>query len=626
MAVFRQIPILRVLLPYCLGLLISLLSGIGFSGKAWLFAAALLWLVSALAYFIHSRTNAPPVPGVIFVFSLSLCIFLCGISTAGLARPEDPGFPVKSELLVFGRVENEPVESGRSRVCYLKMEGLIFDDTLIREKSRLRVYLDTLMMQDLPQRGEWWYMQGSLYSIQNSATPGGPDYRAVFGRKDCWYRFYVSGKKGALYKRVEGAKALSAAAISARISGQWKGNAGDIALLKAVCFGDRAALPSHLKEAYTAAGGMHLLAVSGLHVGLIWWVLQHATNWMISLFRKEIYRGILVLSLLWGYAFLTGLSSSVFRSVCMFSLFSTARMMGRSLASMNVLLVSALILLALKPVRLFDVGFQLSYLAMIGILLLYQVIRSRIVVKGSLRKWLADGVVLSLSAQLATAPLVIYYFHQLPLYSVLTSLVSIPLLSLLIVLFVLSSPFLLLGIDPILPGWLMMKIAGLMNLVMKLVAELPVSLLGGLKLEPWTVVALLILLFLIQQLLQEYTVRRVVLCLGLSCFLLFAYSFKRLAFDSSSDLSVADFRGATVISVREGREIDHFVWRGDSAANSYMHAYLQGYGGRKVSTCFVEPVDGEPCAGKVAIAIPVDHGLWFLGNDGNSMLFRCQNP
>ena len=320
--------------------------------------------------------------------------------------------------------------------------------------------------------------------------------------------------------------------------------------MKAVCLGDRSSLTDDMRQAYAAAGGMHLLAVSGLHVGLIWWVLQYMTGWMSLILRKEIQRTVLVVGLLWFYAFMTGFSSSVCRSVTMFSFFSASRMMGERAQPLNVILVSAFLLVLLEPVRLTDVGFQLSYTAIIGIITLHPLALRKVRVKNRVLRWVWEATSVSLAAQVSTAPLVIYYFHQLPIYSLITSLIAIPLLSLLIAIFVCSVPFVSVGIMENISSFLLVELARLMNRSMEHLSSMPGAVLDGLQLD--RISLLFWILGLLMGMIALHGRRRIpYLLLFLISSSLVWNSYSALKRRSSSELLIAHFRGASMVSIRE---------------------------------------------------------------------------
>lgn len=194
-----------------------------------------------------------------------------------------------------------------------------------------------------------------------------------------------------------------------------------VGIAKALVLGDRDHLDSEAVNAFGKSGAMHVLAVSGLHVGLILALLIY----VLSLFPKWISKyqaTIIALIIIWLYALLTGFSPSVFRAVVMFSLLTLAKLTGKNYNSLNVLMISVIILLLFNPLLLFDLGFQLSYLAMLGILLLYKPIFSFWYISHAQLRKIWEGTAIGLAAQVFTLPLTLYCFHQFPNYFLVTNI------------------------------------------------------------------------------------------------------------------------------------------------------------------------------------------------------------
>jgi len=194
-----------------------------------------------------------------------------------------------------------------------------------------------------------------------------------------------------------------------------------LALAQAILLGDRSLLSQDTVSSFGATGAMHVLAVSGMHIGIISQLLL----FILQGFGKVISRRtglLLVLLFLWFYALTSGFSPSVVRSVFMFSLLLLAQMTGRRYSSINILFFSAFVLILINPMVFFDVGFQLSYLAMLGIFSIYPIIQNWLNFKNKIMHYFWQGTAVCLSAQCLTVPLCIYYFHQFPNYFMIANL------------------------------------------------------------------------------------------------------------------------------------------------------------------------------------------------------------
>ncbi|WP_232834928.1 ComEC/Rec2 family competence protein [Pleomorphovibrio marinus] len=197
-------------------------------------------------------------------------------------------------------------------------------------------------------------------------------------------------------------------------------------IAQALLLGQKEGMDMELREAYSTAGAMHILAVSGLHVGIIYgFFLLFFKPHKLSLSKRVPYL-LLIISGIWFYALLTGMSPSVLRSATMFTFISLAQMRSRSPSIFNPLALSALVLLLYDPFLIYAVGFQLSYAALSGILIFQPFILNLWNPKGRVMDYIWQITSVSIAAQLATFPISSYYFHVFPTYFMLANLVAIP--------------------------------------------------------------------------------------------------------------------------------------------------------------------------------------------------------
>ena len=195
----------------------------------------------------------------------------------------------------------------------------------------------------------------------------------------------------------------------------------NLAIAKAIVLGDKSMLDTEIKNSFSATGAMHVLAVSGLHIGLILQILMELAKFFSRFIsRKTAVFSILIL--LWIYSILTGFSPSVIRSIFMFSVLVLSEFYGKKQNNMNSLFFSAFVLLLFEPMFLYDIGFQLSYLAMVGIYTLYKPIEKWYQPKNKILKYFWQGTAVGFAAQFMTVPLTLYYFHQFPNYFAIANL------------------------------------------------------------------------------------------------------------------------------------------------------------------------------------------------------------
>jgi competence protein ComEC len=580
----RRAPVVRALVPFTAGSLAGYLGHPAPGQDGWalpclvLFLA--LWLVQLLFYFIYLWV--PRVQAGLFSIISAGLFFLTGFGTGAADRPVDPGLPEGERIVVSGLVLEEPVERSGKEVFTMGLRVLGTMDTAYPVRTVVKVYLEMPPGSLPPAAGETWRLCGRPAAILGSGNPGEPGYPAMMHRKGCWYRLYCDTLPG-LNVKMAGIpeRRLNAARIRGAVSGMWEGPPEAVSILKAVCLGDRSGLNEEMRQDYARAGGMHLLAVSGLHVGLIWWVLHRGLFFMARLLRREVYRALPVTLLIWFYAYVTGFSSSVCRSVTMFTFFSAARLTGHRGHPVNAILVSAFLLVAVHPGRILDVGFQLSYSAILAIVTLQPVLKSLVRVNNPVLKYLWEGACVSIAAQAGTLPLVILYFHQAPLYALFTNLLAIPLLSCIIALFVASVPLAAAGIGTGPVSRLLVFLGGMMNRVMETISSIPGSVVGNLFPDP-----LCLLLFMVAIFLGILIVNRrgrlpaYLLMLAVSLILLRSAQVRDHRVHSSQ-LVVGHFSGGTMVTLRQGLQVDHYIWCGDPEQVAYMDRYIESAWGNR---------------------------------------------
>lgn len=217
-------------------------------------------------------------------------------------------------------------------------------------------------------------------------------------------------------------------------------------LVIALSLGDKSKLSIEKRNQFANAGAMHVLAVSGMHVGILLAFLQWIFFQFKPLRKRNLYL-YFALILIWSFAFLTGMSASVARAVTMFSIMAIGQLMGRKFFSVQAIFSSALFLLIFNPLYLFDLGFQLSYLAVLGIAFFFGPINNLFYSSYKIINFFWKGTAIGIAAQIGTLPLTLYYFNQFPNYFFLTNigllvLASVALIGVVVLFIVHAIPYL----------------------------------------------------------------------------------------------------------------------------------------------------------------------------------------
>jgi competence protein ComEC len=207
---------------------------------------------------------------------------------------------------------------------------------------------------------------------------------------------------------------------------------GELAIITALILGQQQEISKDVLRDYQYAGAVHILSVSGLHVGFILLFITFILKPLPNNRRGNLIRILITLSSLWLFAIVAGLSPSVIRSATMFSFIAVGKFIDRQNNTLHTTIASLFLILLVEPLYLFDIGFQLSYLAVIFILWLQPIFQNIWLPKNIALKYFWDILTVSFAAQIGTLPLSLYYFHQFPGLFFLTNLVLIPLLGFII--------------------------------------------------------------------------------------------------------------------------------------------------------------------------------------------------
>lgn len=272
--------------------------------------------------------------------------------------------------------------------------------------------------------GDVLMISSDVERIRNNKNPGEFDAELFWNRKGFWWMSFASSKQVRLLERGETmwfTKKTNELRTYLRESLEKNLSGRELAIALALILGDKSLLDSEITTSFINTGAMHVLAVSGLHVGIIMQILMA----FFTRFSKWISRRtavLLVLVIVWVYSSVTGLSPSILRAVFMFSVLVLSELTSRNHSSINSLFFTGFVVLCWNPFTLYDIGFQLSFLAMLGIFCFYRRIELLIYVKNKLLRKIWQGTAIGFAAQLMTAPLSLYYFHQFPNYFILTNI------------------------------------------------------------------------------------------------------------------------------------------------------------------------------------------------------------
>ena len=421
--------------------------------------------------------------------------------------------------------------------------------------GRLLLYLPDTITHF--QVGDQLEFAGILQRIPGPKNPKAFDFAAYMQHQGYYLQSFVKEKH---WRHLPHPTGLSLASSNQRLKAYCLGvlqqhlpTIETYAIGAALITGHREDLSPALRNSYANTGAMHVLAVSGLHVGLIYLGLQFLLGFMANWYGywKWLKVGLLLLGV-WGFVYFTGATASVVRAGCMFSFIIVGQALKRYTNIYNTIAASAFCMLLVNPRLLFNIGFQLSYLALVGIIFfqpfIYRVFYLR-------SRWLDYGWKLSsvaLAAQLTTLPISLFYFHQFPVYFLLSGLIVVP--AAMAILSIGLSLFVFAGVPYLgaLLGKGLFLIIKAMNAVIFFLEDLPYSTLTDIWLPLGAVICLFLLIICLAAYLLQPTERLTYVFCGTFLVLCLQLSWQSWQQFNRRALVVYQIKGQTVIDCISG--------------------------------------------------------------------------
>jgi competence protein ComEC len=362
-----------------------------------------------------------------------------------------------------------PRQKKNSCQALLKLEKFYCNDSIFRTDEKVMAWFESDSRALTLTPGERIYIDQAPRIISGSTNPFEFDYKRYLERKRIYRQVYLSSgswiRSGA---KPELTPVTLAERFRLRLLTAYKNmDMGDkeLHILSALTLGYKKDLEPEIKDIFASAGAMHVLAVSGLHTGIIYMIITFCFGFLNRNKAGRLIFLFIVLSILWMYVFITGLSPSVSRASLMFSFVAVGNIIRRPSNIYNTLAASAFFLLLVNPNNLFDAGFRLSYSAVFGIVFLQPRFLKIFNIRYRIVRYFWTLITVSVAAQVTTFPLSIYYFNQFPVYFWISGLFLIPLVTVLIPLGFFA---LMVSGIPLLSGML----AGIANYLLNLLIRL----------------------------------------------------------------------------------------------------------------------------------------------------------
>lgn len=430
----KNYPILKILIPYVFGIFIAYFGNFSLQ-NGYFFAAIIFGLLLFSYLFLRFlRYKWQWIAEILLLFSFVLVGFwLTNFHFAPKFSSETQEY-IETNRNWLVKIIDAPIEKEKS----FKLTVDILNSLEERQiGERAIVYIKKDSVSSLLQFGDVLLVNTQFSRIEPPRNPNSFDNQKFLQRKGIFFTGYVGATH---WKSVRCEKSLSvkneAHKIQQFFARQFarSGLRGDeYAIITAILLGSDDTMEPELKAQYATAGVSHILCVSGMHVGIIFMILNFLLKPLDFSRRTRLLKALLLLLCIWFYANMTGLSPSVKRAATMFTFVTVGSMLRRNTTIFHSLYASLFCLLLLNPLLIFEVGLQLSYAAVFGIVIFQKRFVQLLKPKTRLGNYFWELASVSVAAQLATFPISVYYFGQFPNYFIISNL-SVIFLSFLIVI------------------------------------------------------------------------------------------------------------------------------------------------------------------------------------------------
>ncbi|MFN2457042.1 MAG: ComEC/Rec2 family competence protein [Chitinophagaceae bacterium] len=338
--------------------------------------------------------------------------------------------------LILVKIDEPLVEKPNSYKALASIGAVFTNNTLVPAKGKIIIYFRKDSTANDLVYGSKIIVSKPLQEIKNSGNPGSFNYKQYSLFQGVTHQAYLTGSDFVQLKERElnifkGFVFQVRNSVVKILKHYIKGDK-EAGLAEALLIGYKDDLDKNLVQSYSNTGVVHVIAISGLHLGIIYGLLLFLTK---PLKRKKLNwsRIVIIVTGLWLFSLLAGAQPSVIRSAVMFTAIAIAPLFSRRTSIYNTLILSAFLLLCYNPFWLWDVGFQLSYAAVLSIIIFFQPVYNWLYFQNKIVDFIWKLLAVSIAAQFLTTPISLYHFHQFPLMFLFTNLVAVPLSSFILI-------------------------------------------------------------------------------------------------------------------------------------------------------------------------------------------------
>jgi len=548
----REIPFLRIGIPLCAGIVTGLFTR----------PPEILFIITVLAVLLLFAGAVFIDKGAMHIFygiALTSAFFILGLFLYTREKQRISVFESRPVIL-SGVISDFPEEKE-------KTYSIIFKAHSEYGNAGYRPVNGSILLYHRKTPGVLSYMPGDQMVIRCTPVPitgrGNPrefDYR--FYMENQGIRYYAFTDTGDIIAyHIPGTRNMihRALIIRERIIGMYRERGikdERLALVAAITLGRKDMLDPEQKEYFMKAGVMHIMAVSGLHAAILSLFVFNVLFFLKG--RLNNIRALITILILWSFAFITGLTSSVVRATLMFTFLHAGRMLKRPVNGLNSVLASAFVLILIKPSVIFNAGFLLSYSAVIYIICFYRDLYLKVAFKHRLPDLIWQSAAVTIIAQIGTLPLTISLFNRFPTWFILSNVVIVPLSSLVVItgcLVPLTFPVMFLSKFF---AAILNFLTGLTEQLTRTASELPFATIENTGATTIECILLTITIFMFTYfILKKETISVIFPLIALMCFIV-SVSFKEISLSRSSELIVYNTSGSAAIGIRSGLILNLF--------------------------------------------------------------------
>lgn len=528
-SVFSDKPFIKLIFPLVTGILLA----IYLPNYSDLFNYSYIILLAAIIFLITDnylfKISKKYRYRFLMSFVIHLAVFLCGIQLiylhSSVIYANDDLLNKNNGEIIVAEIIETPVKSKKSIKTIIEVMALAKHNEWNKLKGNVITYIEKDSLADKLNIGDKIIFRPYFREIEPPKNPAEFNYKQYLSFHHIRYQLFLKTDSWLLVDKGKNNLKRYASEIRNNLLNKLKKIIPDeqsFAVASALLLGYKNAIDDEIQKAYAGSGAMHVLAVSGLHAGFIFMILN-SMLFFIQNNKKTIFiKTLIVLIGLWSYALITGLSPSVMRAATMFSFITIGKTFNRHTNIYNTLAASGFILLCINPYLLMEVGFQLSYLAVIGIIYFQPKIYNLLYVKNYLPDKIWAITCVSIAAQITTFPLGLLYFHQFPNYFLFSNLLVIPLATLILVIGILLFIFSFTGILYSFLGTIISWLIFILNYSVKYIEKLPYSISERIDIsitECWVIFMIILLIALYLEFKKYlYILASLLLILGLSIY------------------------------------------------------------------------------------------------------------